>query len=83
MRPFFVSMTPPHQIVFETRIGAAWAVNMRHCFDIEPDGPDASVLHQHFEAEGLLVSLLWRQLRAGMLQFEALGEDLVAHLAGG
>lgn len=81
MRPSFVSLTPGRQVVFETRIGAAWAARMVHAFDVEPDGPDRSILRQSFQVTGLLVAPLWPLLRPGMAQFEALGEDLAARLA--
>jgi uncharacterized protein YndB with AHSA1/START domain len=80
MRPYFVSMHPPLSLVFRTRIGPGWAVSMRHAFEFEPR-EGGSVLIQRFEATGILTGLLWRPLRAGMLQFEQLGDDLAAHLA--
>ena len=81
MRPYFVSMVPLRQVLFETRLGAGWAVTMRHSFELEAAGAERCVLHQRFEATGLLVAPLWRPLRRGMLQFDRLGADLAAHLS--
>jgi uncharacterized protein YndB with AHSA1/START domain len=82
MRPYFVSMTPPHRVVFETRLGPGWAVTMQHSFEFEATGPERCTLHQRFEAWGLLVRPLWRWLHPGMLQFDQLGADLAEHLRG-
>ncbi|MCP4873489.1 MAG: hypothetical protein GY898_32780 [Proteobacteria bacterium] len=79
MRPYFVSMGAPREIVFETRLGGG-AVRMQHAFEVEARG-GGSVLHQRFEATGPAVPLLWRWLRAGMLQFDQLGDDLAAQLS--
>ena len=80
MRPYFVSMQAPQQIVFETRLGTAWAVTMRHSFELEAAEDGDSLLWQRFEARGALVRPLWRMLREGMLQFDELGDDLARHL---
>ncbi len=80
MRPYFVSMTPPQSIVFETRIGPRWVIKLRHCFKFESSEPGNCVLWQRFEASGLLVPPMWTLLRSGMSQFEMLGADLASHL---
>ncbi len=81
LRPRFVSMEPGRQLVFETRIGAAWLVSMVHTFDVLPDGPERSILRQRFAISGLLVGPLWGVLYRGMTQFTALGDDLALRLA--
>ena len=80
MRPRFVSVDPPRQVVFETLLLGAWFVRLVHVFDVVPDG-DRAVLRQSFRATGLGVPLLWPVLRDGMTQFDELGEDLAAWLA--
>jgi hypothetical protein len=52
---------------------------MQHAFELEPLGP-RSILHQRFEASGLLMPFLWTTLRPGMMQFAQLGTDLADHL---
>ncbi len=80
MRPYFLSMIPGRQLVFETRLGASWLVNMRHWFDLTEEGPDRSLLTQRWEVTGLFVRPLWSQIEPGILQFDQLGTDLADHL---
>ena len=79
MRPWFVAIQRP-SIRFETRLIAGWAVTLRHEFEVQPTGPSRSVLHQRFEAEGLLLPMLWAPIHRGMAQFQELGDDLARHL---
>jgi hypothetical protein len=81
MTPYFVSMVPGQQVVFETRILSARAVSMIHTFDFIPDGPQRSILRQSFAVSGLLTKPLWFILHPGMIQFEAMGDDLARRLA--
>lgn len=80
MRPTFVSRTPGREIVFETRLVAAWVVRMVHRFELEAAADGTAVLVQRFEVSGLAVPLLWGPLERGMRQFEALGGDLARRL---
>lgn len=81
LRPRFVALGPGSRVVFETVVGAAWAVRMVHTFEVLADGPEASILRQTFSTTGLLVRPLWPRLAAGMHQFDAVGDDLAARLA--
>ena len=76
MRPYFVSMAAPESVAFETRL---IGVHIVHTFVIrETEG--ASELLQTFDITGALVPLLWRVIRSGVVQFDALGEDLARRL---
>ena len=82
LRPVFTSMEPGREIVFETRIGAAWVVRMVHHFELQAAPEGRATLVQRFEITGLAVPLLWGPLERGMRQFEELGSDLARRLAG-
>ncbi len=81
MRPHLVSVDPPRELAFETRI--AGLVHILHRFVIEPRGAGRSALLQHFEISGLGVALLWGPVRRGVLQFDELGHDLARRLRDG
>ncbi len=51
MCPHLVSVDPPRELAFETRI--AGLVHILHRFVIEPRGAERSALLQHFEISGL------------------------------
>ncbi len=81
MRPRLVSVDPPRCIAFQTRLGLG-AVAILHTFTLEALAPDRAVLHQAFEIRGPLVRPLWRLVRAGVVQFDELGDDLARRLDG-
>ncbi|MCP4805508.1 MAG: hypothetical protein GY913_14165 [Proteobacteria bacterium] len=82
MRPVFLSMEPGRRLLFETRFAGGWLGRIEHAFVIGSTGPDTSELRQVFEATGPLSVLAWPLLYGGMVQFDALGDDLARTLAG-
>lgn len=82
MRPVFLSLEPGRRLLFETRFAGGLLGRIQHAFVIEPSGPGTSQLRQVFEARGPLSVVAWRQVHAGMVQFDALGDDLARALAG-
>ncbi|MCO4762110.1 MAG: SRPBCC family protein [Myxococcales bacterium] len=76
LRPYLVSVDPPRNIVFETRLIGC---RIRHAFTFAA-APSGSVLRQTFVASGPTEPLLRPWTMPGMRQFSALGDDLARAL---
>ena len=80
-RPVVTTVKPYAELAFAAVV-LHWALlYMHHRFLLKATSPTETELVQRWECSGLLVSLMWERVTAGMRPFAALGPDLERAIA--